>query len=208
MKKIVIFDLDGTLSNNVNQSEIIYQRISERYNMKKLSKEEIRELKTNPGLKRLFELGIPIHKLPKMYKESREIASDFVDECSLIPGMKELLINLNDKKIKLAIVSSNSVSNINKILANNEISIFSFIEGKAKMKGKKRKIKKLLKKSGYKTNDAIYIGDEVRDVLACQSIPLEVAAVTWGFETKTKLEESNPNYIVESIDELSQLLLN
>ena len=76
------------------------------------------------------------------------------------------------------------------------------------MKGKKRKIKKLLKKSGYKTNDAIYIGDEVRDVLACQSIPLEVAAVTWGYETKTKLEEPNANYIVESIDELSQLLLN
>jgi len=208
MKTMVIFDLDGTLSNNVNQSEIIYQRISERYNMKKLSKEEIRELKTNPGLKRLFELGIPIHKLPKMYKESREIASEFVDECSLISGMKELLINLNDKKIKLAIVSSNSVSNINKFLANNEINIFSFIEGKAKLKGKKRKIKKLLKKNGYKLNEAIYIGDEVRDVLACQSISLEVAAVTWGFETKTKLEKSNPNYIVESIDELSQLLLN
>lgn len=208
MKKIVIFDLDGTLSNNVNQSEIIYQRISERYKMKKLSKEEIRELKTNPRLKRLFELGIPFHKIPKMYKESREIASEFVDECILIPGMKELLINLKNKNTELAIVSSNSVSNINKILANNEIKIFSFIEGEATMKGKKRKINKLLKKNGYKTNDAIYIGDEVRDVLACQSISLEVAAVTWGFETKTKLEKSNPNYIVETIDELSKLLLN
>jgi len=76
------------------------------------------------------------------------------------------------------------------------------------MKGKKRKIKKLLKKNGYKTNDAIYIGDEVRDVLACQSISLEVAAVTWGFETKAALENSNPNYIVESINELSKILLN
>lgn len=208
MKKIVIFDLDGTLSNNVNQSEIIYERISERYKLKKLSKEEIRELKTSPGLKRFLELGIPIHKIPKMYRESREIASEFVDDCILIPGMKELLINLKNKNTKLAIVSSNSVSNINKILANNEIEIFSFIEGKAKMKGKKRKIKKLLKKNGYKTNDAIYIGDEVRDVLACQSISLEVAAVTWGFETKITLEKSNPNYIVETIDELSKLLLN
>lgn len=150
MKKIVIFDLDGTLSNNVDQSEIIYQRISERYHMKKLSKEEIRELKTNPGLKRLFELGIPIHKIPKMYKESREIASEFVDECKLIPDMKELLISLKNKNTKLAIVSSNSVSNINKILANNEISIFSFIEGKATMRGKKRKLKKLLKKMDIK----------------------------------------------------------
>jgi len=208
MKKIVIFDLDGTLSNNVNQSEIIYQRISERYNMKKLSKGEIRELKTNPGLKRLLKLGIPIYKIPKMYKESREIASEFVDECTLIFGMKELLINLKNKNTKLAIVSSNSLSNINKILANNEIELFSFIEGKATMKGKKRKIKKLLKKNGYKTNDAIYIGDEVRDVLACQSISLEVAAVTWGFETKAALENSNPNYIVESINELSKILLN
>lgn len=207
MKKIVIFDLNGTLSNDVNQSEIIYQRISERYNLKKLSGEEIRELKSNAGLKRFLELGIPVLKIPKMYKESREIASEFVDECRLIPGIKELLFKLKDKNAKLAIVSSNSISNINKFLSNNEISIFSFIEGKATMKGKKRKLRKLLRENGFKPIDAIYIGDEVRDVLACRAIPLEVIAVTWGLETKTTLEKSNPNYIIESVDELSELLL-
>ncbi|MFU8785971.1 MAG: hypothetical protein CVV61_07725 [Tenericutes bacterium HGW-Tenericutes-6] len=208
MKKVIIFDLDGTLSNNINQSEIIYQRISERYNLKQLSKEEIRKLKSNPKLKRLFELGIPVHKIPKMYKESREIASEFVDESKLVPGIKELITLLNDKNIKLAIVSSNSSSNINKFLSNNDISIFSFIEAKASMKGKKRKLSKILKRNGYKPSDAIYIGDEVRDVLACKAISLEVIAVTWGFETKSILEKSNPNYIVDSVDELSELLLD
>jgi len=208
LKKIVIFDLDGTLTNNINQSEIIYQRISERYNLEQLSKEEIRKLKSNPKLKRLFELGIPIHKIPKMYKESREIASEFVDESKLVPGIKELITLLNDKNIKLAIVSSNSSSNISKFLSNNDINIFSFIESQASMRGKKRKLKKLLRGNGYKPSDAIYIGDEVRDVLACKAVSLEVIAVTWGFETKSILEKSGPNYIVDSVDELSELLLN
>jgi phosphoglycolate phosphatase len=76
------------------------------------------------------------------------------------------------------------------------------------MKGKKRKLSKILKRNGYKPSDAIYIGDEVRDVLACKAISLEVIAVTWGFETKSILEKSNPNYIVDSVDELSELLLD
>jgi len=208
VKKIIIFDLDGTLSNNVDQSELIYERISKRYKLKQLSKDGIRELKTKPGLKRLFDLGVPIYKLPKLYRESRDIASEFVDDCTIISGMKELLVNLNESKVKLAIVSSNSVSNINKILSNNDINTFSFIEGKASMKGKKRKIKKLLRKHGYDPEDAIYVGDEIRDVSACRSIPIEVIAVTWGFETKNALANSNPDYIVETIEELSSLLMN
>ncbi len=207
MKKIVIFDLDGTLSNNINQSELIYQKISERYHLKKLSKEEIRALKSNPGIRRFSELGIPVHKIPKMYKESREIASEFVDESRLVLGMKELITKLHDRHTKLAIVSSNSPSNINKFLNKNDIDVFAFIEGKASMKGKKRKLRKLLRKNGYQPSDAIYIGDEVRDVLASQAIALEVIAVTWGFDTKPILAKSNPNYMVDSVDELSELLL-
>ena len=208
MKKIVIFDLDGTLTNNINSSEIIYQRIAAQYHLPKLTNKEIRELKSNPSLKKLMKLGIPIHKMPKMYRESREIASEFVDETKLILGIKELIMKLNDKKTKLAIVSSNSYSNINRFLSNNDINIFSFIEAKASMKGKKRKLQKLLKENGYKPSDAIYVGDEVRDVLACRTISLEVIAVTWGSETKTILEKANPNYIVDSVDELSDLLLD
>jgi phosphoglycolate phosphatase len=206
MKKLVIFDLDGTLSNNINQSRIIYERLSERYKLKKLSIEEIRELKTNPSIKRLVRLGIPIHKIPSMYKESRVIASEFVDDCRIVSGLSELIINLSNHHVKLAIVSSNSISNINKILANNGINVFTFIEGKAKMKGKRRKLQKLIRQSGCELADAIYIGDEVRDVSACKSIALEVIAVTWGFETKTTLENAGPNYIVDTADELSKLL--
>lgn len=33
-------------------------------------------------------------------------------------------------------------------------------------------------------------------------------AVTWGFETKNALANSNPDYIVETIEELSSLLMN
>ena len=71
MKKIVIFDLDGTLSNNVNQSEIIYQRISERYNMKKLSKEEKTDTKERKGKRK------DKNETEKMKVKSKKKAKEF-----------------------------------------------------------------------------------------------------------------------------------
>ena len=207
MKKLIIFDLDGTLTNNINLFEVIYQKISDRHNFKKLSTEELRRLKSFTSLKQILGIGVPFFSIPKLYKESREIASEFVKKCELFPGMKELLFKLLDKDIKLAIISSNSIQNINKFLSKNEINIFSFIEGKATIKGKKRLIKRLLKKNGYDSENAIYIGDEIRDVLACKAVPLDVIAVDWGFETTAILENSHPNFIVKSVDELSKLLL-
>jgi phosphoglycolate phosphatase len=208
MKKLVIFDLDGTLTNNINLSEIIYKKISDKYNLKELSTEELRQLKSFTSIKQILGIGIPLYSIPKLYKESREIASEYVQECELLPGMKELLFKLIDNDIKLAIVSSNSIPNINEFLFGNEINIFSFIEGKATMKGKKRIIKKMLKKYGYNSDDAVYIGDEVRDVLACKAIGVDVIAVDWGFETTAVLESSQPNFIAKSVEELSKLLLD
>jgi hypothetical protein len=39
-------------------------------------------------------------------------------------------------------------------------------------------------------------------------IPIEIASVGWGFETLDILEDTNPNYMVKSIDELERLMLD
>ena len=44
MEKLVVFEFDGTLTNNINLSELIYNRISEKYNLKGLSTEELKKL--------------------------------------------------------------------------------------------------------------------------------------------------------------------
>ncbi len=207
MKKLVIFDLDGTLTNNINLSEIIYRAISKKYNLRELSSEEIRRLKSSTSLKQFLSVGMPLFKIPKLYNESREIASKYIADCVLVPGMKELLFRLIDKDIKLAIVSSNSDANIHNFLIKNDINFFSFVRGKASMKGKKRILKKMIPKIGYQLEEVIYIGDEVRDVRACKLIPIEIAAVAWGFEAFDILENANPNYVVKSIDELEKLIL-
>ncbi len=208
MKKLVIFDLDGTLTNNINLSEIIYREISKKYNLRELSSEEIRRLKSFTSLKQVLSVGMPLFKIPKLYNESREIASEYIADCVLVPGMKELLFRLIDKDIKLAIVSSNSEANIYNFLIKNDINFFSFIRGKASMKGKKKIIKKMIQKNGYQLDEVIYVGDEVRDVRACKLIPIEIASVGWGFETLDILEDTNPNYMVKSIDELERLMLD
>gem|GEM_PF-5446067 len=44
--------------------------------------------------------------------------------------------------------------------------------------GKTSMIKKLMKRHGIKKEEAVYIGDEVRDIMTCRPIDLPVISVS------------------------------
>ena len=54
--------------------------------------------------------------------------------------------------------------------------------------------------------DAIYIGDETRDVEACKKTGIPVIAVTWGMNNKTVLAALQPEGLADSPDALPELV--
>lgn len=75
------------------------------------------------------------------------------------------------------------------------------------MLGKHKNISKILKLMALSPSDCLYVGDETRDIEACKKVGIPVAAVTWGFHSQEKLRVFNPNFLVESIEELQALFL-
>jgi phosphoglycolate phosphatase len=79
---------------------------------------------------------------------------------------------------------------------------FSFIEAGSKLLGKARALSKAIKRHRLDKASVCYIGDEVRDIAAAQSVGVKSIAVTWGFNNRSTLEKTGPSYMISEPGEL------
>ncbi|MBU1143549.1 MAG: HAD hydrolase-like protein [Firmicutes bacterium] len=206
MKNMIIFDFDGTISNSVDIVYRVYEKLATEYGFKHFTHEEIHELKMLSIHERLKKHHVSIFQLPKLARKTRKIVSELIEETYPFEGIKDLLELLKEKGLILSIVSSNSKKNIESFIRNHGLIEFDYIYGKASFFGKERLIRKLLKKE--KDAKAIYVGDELRDIVSAKEVPIDIISVTWGFDDITLLEAEEPTYITTSIEGLKDLLLN
>ena len=75
----------------------------------------------------------------------------------------------------------------------------------ARIFGKEKLFNKFLKKESIEKKNIIYVGDEIRDILACQKVGIKIISVTWGFNTRLGLMKYNTN-IVDSAVELLNMI--
>jgi phosphoglycolate phosphatase len=62
--------------------------------------------------------------------------------------------------------------------------------------GKGKVIERMMKKYNYAKSDAIYIGDEIRDIQAARSIKIRIVAVAWGFNAAATLIDRQPDALI------------
>lgn len=208
MKKLVIFDFDGTIADTRQLSLDIFHEISARHGMPRLSDKEVEEIRQLPIKKRLKMFAIPLRKIPGYMKESWDMFYDKVTDSKPIEDIIPLLDKLKENHIESLILSSNHEKNIQKFLDFYQISHFTHIYGGAKLFGKQRTLKKILKKHKLKPDDVLYVGDETRDIVSCKKVSIPIAAVTWGFDSKKQLLNENPEFICEVMTDLEQAIMN
>ena len=82
----------------------------------------------------------------------------------------------------MSILSSNARENIVACLrANGVAGLFETVLGYRRLFGKGDGIRRFLKGRIKPGERAVYVGDEVRDIVAARKAGVEVAAVTWGY---------------------------
>ena len=105
----------------------------------------------------------------------------------------------------MGILSSNSFENISTFLKNHRLDIFDFIQATSKVWSKHTSLKKLMEKNGFRSDEILYIGDEIRDIVAAKKLGIKVAAVTWGYNSSKALERSAPDFLIHHPNELIRL---
>ena len=207
---LVIFDLDGTL---IDSSEGIVHAVLEtieELDYEPLSEEFIESCIGPPiGDSIGSRVGYTSEQIKRFYEVFRPLyKTKYLMECTVYPGIMELLKALRTRDIKTAIATNKREDYTKSLLDNLGLSEYlDFIEA-MDMEGKLKKadlIGNCITESGCSVKDAVMVGDADSDLNAAKACGVDFIGVRYGFGFRT-LE--NPDFdMAETVEELSRMLL-
>ena len=206
MTPFLLFDFDGTIADSISLGWKIANVLAPQFGHEPFTAEDFAKFRSQPLHRVLKELKIPFYKIPHAITlalaEYRHLASE-LEPCK---GILPMLATLQELKVPMALLSSNTGENLQLFLARLQIDAFDWVEGTAGVLKKTHRIKQQLKKHNLNPHNVIYIGDETRDIDAAQKCGMRVIAVTWGFHTTELLCKHNPDYLVNTPAEIVQIV--
>lgn len=215
MKKYntVIFDLDGTLLNTLEDLMDSVNFALTINNFPKRSLDEIRKFVGN-GVARLIERSIPNGTNNPEYEKclndfKTHYSKNMQNKTGPYDGIIELLRQLSDDGYKMAIVSNKfdaAVKELNKVLFDKYIKV-AIGEGKnVPKKPAPDMVFKALSDLDSKVDETIYVGDSEVDVQTAKNSGVICVGVTWGFRDREVLEEKGAEYIINRPMELLNII--
>jgi phosphoglycolate phosphatase len=205
--KTIIFDFDGTIADSFVTFIQVFEDITSRE--QKLTEDEINNLRGLQVKQILKYLKIKNWQIPRLaIKARKEVAAKIID-IKPFKGIAGALSALHGEGYKMFILSSNDSKNISKFLKTNNLdSYFSGIHGGIGLHSKSAVLKKVLRKEKIKSDQCIYIGDEVRDIEAAKKAKIQIISVGWGFNNPEALEKAAPNALAKTPSELFTIINN
>ena len=205
--KLAIFDFDGTLADSFSWFLSVVNRIADEHRFRRIEENEIETLRGQTARQIVAHLGVPAWKLPRMAHSMRQHMAREIDHITLFPGVDRLLQGLARRGIRIAIVTSNSISNVRRVLGPDSASLIQHYGCGVSLFGKPAKLRAILRDSGLSAAEAIYIGDEIRDWEAARAEGIAFGAVCWGYTKPEALRALGPQEIFASPEEILQKLL-
>ncbi|MCD7898304.1 MAG: HAD family hydrolase [Bacteroides sp.] len=215
MKKLIIFDLDGTLLNTIAD---LAQ--STNYALQKLGypthEEKAYNLMVGNGINKLFERALPEGE--KSEENILRMRKEFIpyydahnaEKSAPYPGIPELLNQLNQQGKKLA-VASNKYQTATEKLVKHYFPEIPFISLLGQREGILPKpdptiVYDILQVAGVEKKEVLYVGDSGVDMQTAIEADIASCGVTWGFRPRQELEQFSPDYIIDQASEILQLL--
>jgi phosphoglycolate phosphatase len=202
----VIFDFDGTITQDLELFIECYNQVAVRLKLEKLTDEKVLELK-DCSIKEVLKGFKPKWKLPFLIFLLKRKILKRIKEVAPTKPMEDVIFQLK-RKYSLGILSSNNKRIINRFLSFYHLNVFDFVVSERNLFGKAKALKKILKKRKLKPEEVVYIGDEVKDIEACHQIGVKIISVTWGFNSSKSLTEQNSGLVVTSPEQILDLVEN
>ncbi|MGN0468118.1 MAG: HAD family hydrolase [Acutalibacteraceae bacterium] len=213
MYKAVIFDLDGTLLNTLDDLAASVNYALKSFGFPERTIEEVRRFIGN-GVVKLMQRatpdGIDEAKFNECFEAFRTYYLEHMtDNTAPYNGIMQLLDELKKRNIKTAVVSNklhSGVVGLCKDFFGNSLTCAFGVENESERKPSPANVFKAFKKLGISASEAIYVGDSEVDVHTAKNSGLDCIGVTWGFRDRKELEENGAKFIVNKPMEILDIV--
>ena len=212
MKSLILFDLDGTLLDTLEDlSEAVNHALALR-GLPLHTVEEYRHM-VGHGVRNLVQQALPSGVDDTLVDAALADFKDYYQahidvHTHPYPGMPELLSDLHARGVQLAVAS-------NKFQEGTEYLIQRFFPGIPfvailgnrpgyPLKPDPEIVQEVLRRSGVSPEDALLVGDSPTDMRTAANGGIEALAVTWGYRSA---EELAGNHLIHSVPALRIELL-
>ena len=217
MKKLAIFDLDGTLLNTIEDLGYAANHALQAHGYPTHSIASYPFFVGN-GVRRLIERVLPedarteatIDRLLITFKEYYNDHN--TDYTKPYEGITELLSLLSSRGVAIA-VASNKYQAATEKLISHFFPTLSFIAVEGQKEGVPVKpdpsiVFEILAKAKTPKADTIYIGDSGVDMETARRACVDSVGVTWGFRPEKELVENHADTIVNSPGDIAKLIFS
>ena len=203
----LIFDFDGTIADTLLAALRIYNELAEENGFRLIDQEEVPTLQDMDTSRVLKFLNVPKRRVPLLLARGRRMLRGDILSIPPIDGMKETLPELREQATCFGVLTSNATENVEAFLEAHELrDLFSFISSTSTLSGKSKHLRSIARTFSLDPSSMLYVGDEIRDVRAARKAAIDIAAVTWGFNSRDALAAESPRHLVDSPTDLLALL--
>lgn len=213
--KLIVFDLDGTLLNSLEDLADSANHVLEQHGFPTHPVDAYRYF-VGDGVRKLIERILPQEERTEARIE--QCRQEFVayykvhmeDKTSVYEGITELLVELKNRGLKIA-VATNKVHIAVKPLMEKyfpEIRFDSMIgqrEG-VPVKPAPQIMFDILRETGCEPSEALHVGDTATDMQLAHNAGVTPVGVLWGYRPLKELQEAGAKFIIEKPEELLGLV--
>lgn len=214
-KTVVIFDLDGTLLNTIEDLTDSTNFMLSNFDYPPKTIEQVRQYVGN-GVPKLIERAIPnginnpnFDKCLSAFKEY--YSKNMYNKTSPYNGIISMLKRIKSLNIRTAVVSNKFDNAVKDLCKKYFEGLIDYSAGENEQKGIRKKpspdgVLKVISNFNINSNQAIYVGDSEVDIQTAQNAKIEFIGVLWGFKNKEFLIDNGAKILISTPDEIFKYL--
>ena len=214
MYKHVIFDLDGTLLNTIDDLADTGNHVCTLHGWPTHTVAEFKLMVGN-GIPKLVERFAPQGTSQEVLDQAFQEFMDWYgvhkeDKTAPYAGMPEVAKALREAGVSIAVLSNKADVMAGPVVEHYYPGIFPVVQGALPglpTKPDPTLLHKLMDRLGATREDTLFVGDSNVDIRTAKNGGLTGCGVLWGFRSREELVQEGADFLAENTDELKAVIL-
>ena len=211
-KKLIIFDLDGTLIDTLSDIEHIFNYVLIKNGLEKKSKNFYKKNIGN-GLENLLRKCLPDSFTGDFDSLSKSVRDRYKSQLNtktkIYEGIIPVLEYLKKNKVSMAVISNKlhslAVRSVETYFYSYRMKVIG-AEGGFPRKPSPDSTLHMLQNFNCSASDTLFVGDSIVDIKTAQNANINSVAVLWGNGTEEDFNKQKSDFILENPEDLLGIL--